>query len=675
MSTVYSSNILNGALFIKQSDGTYIQRDFKPTVFALSHNDETGAISFQSVKESGSYLDDYEDGYYVADTLNGECMFTVNYSSNIIGGTRRLGANNVGTIVSAGGASYSPNLPYFGAYLSPTTNRFYLIGRCSYSGGGSSTTRYSTGIVEVTDFTTKWLYAKMFGYASFDQGETTILITPYLQLMNDGEGKQYRALYVDNGVPTDVSVNWGLAMNTIDAPVTSLNGVTVTDSGYVEVIKATVPQILLVAKYGGISKSTTIYLNSKNTIYGYGGNSGQGGGNGSFTGPGGSWGNGIGSAPSYNLKPDLPNGSSESDSSSSGLFTRYAMSSSDLFVLGAALYADGLLTKLGKEIMSFLWNSPNEALISLISYPFDVSKLALTQNSSIKFGSLELENVTGKRLLRSSVSIDWGEIELNEFWGNFLDYAPHTKIDLYLPWCTGMVSIDPHDCLPGKLNVITNIELAKGTCIHNIFGNKGALIGTYSGTCGSQLPMTAIDSSGKALAFVTAAASAVVAGAAAGGARSAGISAANDWRTTARAYAMETARGLDPMTARNTVAREAIAQAEAPYNTIRTRATRAAVASSIAAFRIPPSVTRSGSFTANGAGLSIQYPYVMLSRPEQNVPDKYGRHYGYPSNVYITLGALDGYTEVSSIHLDGIKTATISELEELDNLLKGGVIL
>lgn len=380
---------------------------------------------------------------------------------------------------------------------------------------------------------------------------------------------------------------------------------------------------------------------------------------------------------SEDIRGDIPNGSTESNSSSSGLFTRYAMASSDLYVLGAALYTENILATIGKEIMSFLWNSPSDALISLISYPFDVSSLIGTTSAPVKFGSLPLEAVTGARLNGTFAQIDWGSIQLDEFWGNFLDYAPHTKIELYLPWCTGFVSIDPHECLPGSISVVTNIEISKGTCVHNVFGNKGAMIGTYSGTCGSQLPMTALDTSGKALALVTAAAGALVSGAAAGGASSAGIAAARHPETipsTIGPYLDAVSRG-DPSAARIVAQRAAVAAAEAPYRAVQHRASQASLVSAAAAFRTPASIQRSGSFSGNGAGMGIQYPFIIISRPEQNVPENYGRYYGYPSNIYTTLGFIRGYTEVGSVHVNGLSGATLDEIEEIENLLHGGVIL
>lgn len=398
--------------------------------------------------------------------------------------------------------------------------------------------------------------------------------------------------------------------------------------------------------------------------YGPGGTSGPGGGDGTF-----------GDGDSEDIRGDVPNGSKESNSSSTGLFTRYAMSSSDLYVVGAALYTENILASIGKEIMSFLWNSPSDALISLISYPFDVSSLISTTSTSVKFGSLNLEAVSGARLNGTFAQIDWGSIQLEEFWGNFLDYAPHTKIELYLPWCTGFVSIDPHECLPGSISVVTNIEISKGTCVHNVFGNKGALIGTYSGTCGSQLPMTALDTSGKALALVTAAAGALVAGAAAGGATSAGIAAANDVHAWGPYQKQAISRGLEYRAAHLWAVDKAAEAAEAPYRAVKQRASQAALVSAAAAFRTPASVQRSGSFSGNGAGMGIQYPFIIISRPEQNVPENYGRFYGYPSNVYTSLGSIRGYTEVGSVHVNGLSGATLEEIEEVENLLHGGVIL
>lgn len=82
-----------------------------------------------------------------------------------------------------------------------------------------------------------------------------------------------------------------------------------------------------------------------------------------------------------------------------------------------------------------------------------------------------------------------------------------------------------------------------------------------------------------------------------------------------------------------------------------------------------------GSTTSPNAGLlGIRFPYVTIVRPKADYPNLYNEHMGRPTNVTDILGNFHGYTEVAEIHLDGV-SATLPEKLELENLLKGGVIL
>ena len=399
-----------------------------------------------------------------------------------------------------------------------------------------------------------------------------------------------------------------------------------------------------------------VILSEEPGVYDPGGVQGPSGGNGTFD-----------DGDSDDIRQLIPPGSAGPDTSNLGLYTRYLMTASQIQDFGDYLYADNLVESITNGIMKALFDSPAEAVISLMHYPFDVSSLVSSSGGTIWYGNLNTGKSSSGIMNNSSARIEWGTIALSEFWGNFLDYAPHTKIDLYLPWCVGSVPIDPHECLPGTLEVITNIEFDKGTCIHSVIGNKNAVIGTYSGVVGTQIPVTALDSSGKALAFVTAAVAGAVSAGATGAATSAGIRAANSWQTTAATVGMS-------LSERNRFTENVIRQAEAPYRSVARGARNTALASSAAAFRVPPNITRNGSFSGNGASLGVQVPYIILSRPTQSVPQNYGRYYGYPSNIYSSLGSLSGYTEVGSIHLDGF-SCTVDERNEIEELLTGGVIL
>lgn len=418
------------------------------------------------------------------------------------------------------------------------------------------------------------------------------------------------------------------------------------------------PEALITAKpvdYPTLFTFITLEITNPEGPYDPGGSSGPGGGGGNF-----------GDGDSANPVGNVPNGSAELDVTDSGLFSMYACSESDLVTLGAALYTEDILAAIGKEIMSFLWNSPIEGVIGLCSYPFTIPAGA---SKNLKFGALELP-IQMNGVDRSFMQINWGTISLNEYWGNFLDYGPHTKIDLYLPWGVGFVPIDPHECLPGTLSVVTNIELAKGTCVHIVSGNIGQ-IGIYSGVCGSMLPVTAIDTSGKLLSGVTSAVTALVS-AGAGAVAGSHERAAAKW-IGASQNAQSLGYAKEAINYGNKKAEVEMAAA-APYQALSNRYAQAALASSVAAFRTPAQVQRNGGFSNSGAGLGIQNPFVIISRPEQNIPDNYGHYFGYPSNISEYLGNLDGYTEVADVHLTGI-SATLNELDEIESLLKGGVVL
>lgn len=88
--------------------------------------------------------------------------------------------------------------------------------------------------------------------------------------------------------------------------------------------------------------------------------------------------------------------------------------------------------------------------------------------------------------------------------------------------------------------------------------------------------------------------------------------------------------------------------------------------------RVP--VERSSTSTPNAGLLGIRFPYVTVVRARADYPNLYNEHVGRPTNVTDVLGNFHGYTEVYEIHLDGV-SATLPEKLELENLLKGGVIL
>lgn len=210
---------------------------------------------------------------------------------------------------------------------------------------------------------------------------------------------------------------------------------------------------------------------------------------------------------------------------------------------------------------------------------------------------------------------DMGTIEVKPYWNSALDYSPYTKAEIYLPFI-GSRPIDP-DLIMGKtLGVSYIMDILSGNCVAYITAGDNVLY-QFNGNILTALPITGkADNIGS---FITSALSAAI-----------GIGTANPIMATA------------------------------------------GVAGAVATSK--PNITRTGDMSSNVGRLGIHTPVLYLTRLKQNLPAGYNKINGYPSNISARLGSLTGYTKISSIHIDGIP-ASREELDEIETMLKGGVIL
>ena len=86
------------------------------------------------------------------------------------------------------------------------------------------------------------------------------------------------------------------------------------------------------------------------------------------------------------------------------------------------------------------------------------------------------------------------------------------------------------------------------------------------------------------------------------------------------------------------------------------------------------SIGRSGGFSANAGAMGIKVPYLILERPQTKVAPDFTTLTGYPTNASGPLGSFSGQVKVTHVHIEGV-SATESELQEIDKLLKSGVIV
>ena len=494
----------------------------------------------------------------------------------------------------------------------------------------------------------------------------SFIVKPDRAYVESGDEIQFKVLI--DGVEASEGIVWSLVPDTMSEGSSQLEGITISENGLINVGEFTASRILVKALSTLYSVSAFSYLYNKNDPYGPDGPSGPGLFPGSGVPGGGPSGPGTGTL--------IPNGSNNPNLASGGTFTMYAANQGTLQGLGNWLYSSNFFDAVGRDIMSALWNSPIEGVISIMAFPFGIPASA-NQPSSIKFGSLEVP-ISLPILQNSSMQIDWGSVTISPTWNSFIDYAPHTKIELYLPFGTGFVNLDPHEVTGGSVSIVTNVDLIKGSCVHIVSGKYG-VIGTYCGTCGIQIPVSGIDTAGKALdLLVSGVTTAVTAGAGAIG---------HDLKALGEitnAPAPSISPSLPPMdgppqlalpgNVPTSNAGNKLIKGGQQFSAVASRSAKVAGKTALAAFRTPASVQRSGSFTSGAGGLGPTNPFIIYSCPSLNVPANYGHFYGYPLNATMRIGDLKGYSEITGVHLNNVP-ALVPELDELDNLLMGGVIL
>ena len=308
---------------------------------------------------------------------------------------------------------------------------------------------------------------------------------------------------------------------------------------------------------------------------------------------------------------------------SSGIFTAYNPSASQLASFASALW--NMQVSDINDVLRFLFGGDAfNAIIGLHLLPVAPST---GSSSSIKLGNWDT-GVSAPKITSQYAQVSFGSVLLPEYWGNCIDYAPYTRVQLALPYI-GMVDVDTDDVL-GSTNTLTyNIDVLSGALcamLHCVKGNLTSVIYQWSGSCAVDLPITGANKNAIIGAIGASGVVTSMAFSAAGGGLLGGLAASAALAGSA-ASAYGTAKGK---------------------------------------------VQKNGNFGSHAGALGIMTPYFIVSRPVQSVPTTWQADKGYPANISAQLGTVTGYTEVSEINLEC--SGTEAEKKEIIDLLKKGVI-
>lgn len=306
-----------------------------------------------------------------------------------------------------------------------------------------------------------------------------------------------------------------------------------------------------------------------------------------------------------------------------GLYTLWHPSADNLQKLGAFLYGGTT-----QGTIAAIIGNPINAIIQLTEWAVTPVDGPVKSPVICNIGATELKMPT---IPNQFMQFDCGTIEVPREYHDFRDYEPYTRLSLFLPF-VGDVNISTNDCItPHKIRVIYNIDFLSGVACAEVLVDEDVRYAYQAAMCAA-IPITSGDASRLLASLIGAAVSAV------GGGVMGGIVGG-----TAGSH----------LAARSLIG-SASEAALSPINGIQTQ--------------------RTGSISANTGLLGEMKPYVLVTRPTSVVSDQYKSLLGQPYQQDGSLGAQTGFVKVRAVHLDGV-TATESEKQEIERLLKEGVIL
>lgn len=295
---------------------------------------------------------------------------------------------------------------------------------------------------------------------------------------------------------------------------------------------------------------------------------------------------------------------------------------------------DSIPEMLAKIARSLVQKNISEGILSIKIIPIPTGG-ALPYKTGILetlFKPIGVGNVQGKKLNNTLKKYQIGSMTVHKIYDDYRDFL--CEYSIYLPF-SGIHQLDADVIVGNILNIYCDIDFLTGSILYHLIVNNGSTsrdIYTFTGDCAIELPITGNDYSAKYEAIVNGIFSGVgmIAGATVGG----------------PVGAMAGAGGASALT-----------------TGLKTLGNAASVKGNY---------MQSGKLVPNSCALSVLYPYLIVSTPQDVSPD-YRSIKGKPTHKMLKLNTLRGFTIISNINLDGVAYATDEDKEALRSLLANGV--
>lgn len=271
----------------------------------------------------------------------------------------------------------------------------------------------------------------------------------------------------------------------------------------------------------------------------------------------------------------------------SDLVKCYAMSAENINSLSEFLWSDSFV-----DVIKKLQNDPIQNIQKLCYYPFEVEKGAA---ANIWIGNAD-SGISAPRVFKQFQEIDFGDLEVTEYYGNALDYE--TDIAIFLPFI-GEKTLSCIDIMGGTINLKYRVDILTGACVAIISTVRvqndvtlKSVIYTFSGDMSNEVPLTA---------------------------------------------------------SQNNFLKSLVSNPADVEKTITTAATGGALAM---IGGMSHSYSHTGSIGGNVGFLSVLTPYLIIRRPVNVKPADYEKTFGYPAYTSVTLENQKGYCRYKECYFD-----------------------
>lgn len=194
------------------------------------------------------------------------------------------------------------------------------------------------------------------------------------------------------------------------------------------------------------------------------------------------------------------------DAFNSGFIHAYNPTTTELHQLATFLFSG--ITKSVANMLKKLMANPMDYIVGLNMCHFNVT---CTSAASVKFGGVDT-NVVMNVIDKQIISMDGGSVTIDENAGGMLDYAPNTRVKIYIPYC-GVHELPIDLVMGGTLKLQYIVDVLTGSLVAELSlirdrswllgaedavtqGNgysDGGLMWSYSGNCFIPIPIASTD--------------------------------------------------------------------------------------------------------------------------------------------------------------------------------------